>query len=712
MRKLLTACVLLQLLTSPLTAQERGDDTFLLSTVTREGIILNQHWRFFPGDDTARAGSGSVSAGIPVDPTREIHHLPEVRKAGYGWFRLNLIVDPSLRGKSVALMLSGIGAMEIYLNGKIAYHYGKPSPEYNSEITRLFTNNLLVLTLDTNTRQVLEVRYSLNRKNLYVKFANDRPMFKMVLKEIHKGITVGLREKELDYTLRIIQVSFYLPLGFLLVFLFMSFRPQKEYLYAGIFCLSMFLAILFHILALSEPVTINFSDWFLLITQILYIVGAVSFIHSMHLLYKIRKTFLFYLIIVYGVSSIIYYFISYDNSGLYNAFFFPVINLEFLRLNIIAVARKRKGAGILLVTSIVFALTIISYIYFAFSGDNDPTVLFQGLSFIVPGLGLSIFYAGEFARTAVAERLRTVEVENLSREMLDREREKQQILTNQNETLEKMVAERTNELTRSLQDLKDAEDQLIQREKMASLGELTAGIAHEIQNPLNFVNNFSELNSELIDEMAGEIRANRNTEAEKLATDIHQNNEKITYHGKRADSIVKAMLQHSRNSSGLKEPVLLNNLVEECLRLSFHGMRAKDKTFNAKTEFHPDSQVGEIRVVSQDIGRVLLNLFTNAFYSVGKKRIAAGADYEPVVSARTTRVPGAVHIVIRDNGIGIPEKVMDKIYQPFFTTKPTGEGTGLGLSMSYDIITKGHGGELKVTSREGEFAEFIIILPE
>lgn len=271
-------------------------------------------------------------------------------------------------------------------------------------------------------------------------------------------------------------------------------------------------------------------------------------------------------------------------------------------------------------------------------------------------------------------------------------------------------------LETTLNNLKSTQSQLIQSEKMASLGELTAGIAHEIQNPLNFVNNFSEVNTELIDEMKQELKAGKTDDAMSLADDIKANNEKIAFHGKRADSIVKGMLQHSRSGSSQKEATDINNLLDECMRLSFHGMRAKDKSFNAKTETTFDSSLGPINVVSQEIGRVFLNLFTNSFYSVMQKKKdtssgSAGESYSPIVSATTQKEGNKVKITVTDNGNGIPQKVVDKIFQPFFTTKPTGEGTGLGLSMSYDIITKGHGGELKVETKEGEFAQFTIILP-
>ncbi len=294
----------------------------------------------------------------------------------------------------------------------------------------------------------------------------------------------------------------------------------------------------------------------------------------------------------------------------------------------------------------------------------------------------------------------------------------------------KQISEQHNKAEKTLSELKSTQSQLIQSEKMASLGELTAGIAHEIQNPLNFVNNFSEVNTELIKEIQDERRKTQDKRDEKLEDellkDIVQNQEKINHHGKRAADIVKGMLQHSRSSSGVKEPTNINALADEYLRLAYHGLRAKDKSFNAtmKTDF--DETIGSINVVPQDIGRVILNLITNAFYAVNERQklLAAShellANYEPTVSVITKKEGNKVLIRVKDNGNGIPQKILDKIFQPFFTTKPTGQGTGLGLSLSYDII-KAHGGELKVETlsaesaaqagKEGEGSTFIVQLP-
>jgi len=263
----------------------------------------------------------------------------------------------------------------------------------------------------------------------------------------------------------------------------------------------------------------------------------------------------------------------------------------------------------------------------------------------------------------------------------------------------------------TLSNLKAAQNQLIQSEKMASLGELTAGIAHEIQNPLNFVNNFSDVNKELLAELNDEIEKGNFDEVKSIAKDVIDNEEKINHHGKRADAIVKGMLQHSRSSSGTKELTDINTLCDEYLRLSYHGLRAKDKSFNAKFETDFDPSLPKINVVPQDIGRVVLNLITNAFYVVNEKSKQNISRYEPTVTVSTKNENEKVIISVKDNGNGIPDNIKEKIFQPFFTTKPTGQGTGLGLSLSYDIV-KVHGGEIKVDTETDKGTSFKIILPD
>jgi two-component system, NtrC family, sensor kinase len=300
-----------------------------------------------------------------------------------------------------------------------------------------------------------------------------------------------------------------------------------------------------------------------------------------------------------------------------------------------------------------------------------------------------------------------------------KEAEALRISTERRAELEMLVQERTVELSRRkdeleevVKELKSTQSQLIQSEKMASLGELTAGIAHEIQNPLNFVNNFSEVSVELLQELKEEEVAGNKEEVLAIADNLAQNLEKILHHGKRADGIVKGMLQHSRASTGQKEPTDINILADEYLRLAYHGLRAKDKSFNADLVTHFDETLPKVNMVPQDIGRVLLNLLTNAFYAVQQKRKTAGPEFKPTVTISTFGFKAkGCKVVVRDNGTGIPENLKEKILQPFFTTKPTGEGTGLGLSMSYDIIVKAHGGNLSIDTKEGEYSEFIITIP-
>ncbi len=337
---------------------------------------------------------------------------------------------------------------------------------------------------------------------------------------------------------------------------------------------------------------------------------------------------------------------------------------------------------------------------------------------VIIGISAMVLLFTSFLISFISSQRKKMQYHKDIKEAYSRE---QHALTQQNELLEKRVEERTaelmeqkKELETSINILRATQLQLVQKEKMASLGELTAGIAHEIQNPLNFVNNFSEVNKEMLEELKAERlkpKAERDEQTEdEIIAGVITNEEKINHHGKRADAIVKGMLQHSRKSEGVKEPTDINALCDEYLRLSYHGLRAKDKSFNAdfKTDF--DNSIGKIDIVPQDIGRVLLNLINNAFYAVDERQKLTKESYQPTVFLSSRKAGDKVILTVKDNGNGIPQNIVDKIFQPFFTTKPTGEGTGLGLSLSYDII-KAHGGEIRVETKEGEGSEFIIQLP-
>jgi len=708
--------LLLLLSAGPGTAQDTANGIYRLSKIPPEGLKLCKGWKFKAGDNPEWARQDYNDKGWTyIDPTRELHRLSDVREAGIGWFRLQMQVDSAFLGEMLSMVVSNMGASEIYLNGQLLYQFGRVSRDYREEETRFFTNHLLTLKLGRQTAQVIAVRYSFNRRNLYLKFTFARPVFRVVLKESNQAFDDHIKEDGFESTLRSIRVSFYLPLGFLLVFLFYSFRLQKEYLYSGIFCFCFFGAIVMHKFAELETITVSLTNYLLLATQVLYIVGSLSFIYGAYILYKQKRGWFYFVLVLYSLLIIPFYFVSYDWSGLFNLCFLAVINFEFFRLNLLAVRRRRPGALVLFITSSLLVLTLMSLVWLDFMEKDKLSALLQSISFIIPGIGLSLFFAGEFARTGSALQSRVTEVEQLSQKMIEKEKEKQQILGTQNETLEKQVRARTAELSQSLKDLKETQIQLIQREKMASLGELTAGIAHEIENPLNFVNNFSEVNIEL----AGELKTGLNNSAlpieernnlVEIVDDITKNQEKINHHGKRADAIVKGMLQHSRVSSGQKEPANINALADEYLRLSYNAIRAKDKSFQANIQIDFDESIGKFPIIQQDIVRAFVNLFNNAFYAVNEKRKLIGESYEPTVCISTKKLIDIIQIKVKDNGMGIPQKVLDKIFQPFFTTKPTGQGTGLGLSLTYDIV-KTHGGEIKVDTTEGEFAEFIIHLP-
>jgi C4-dicarboxylate-specific signal transduction histidine kinase len=388
---------------------------------------------------------------------------------------------------------------------------------------------------------------------------------------------------------------------------------------------------------------------------------------------------------------------------------------------------------------LLFAIIAITYFNSAFFAAR--TILLAVLPFVLLALFTDIFklllgnrykvvdnYLDVATLFSITWMVAMLIVSRKQQKALEKERQKtheeeeQKIwMAERKAELEQTVAERTAELTQQKEELEKAlvklrttQAQLIQQEKLASLGELTAGIAHEIQNPLNFVNNFSDVSAELLEELkVGVIQklpASEKKHADEILSGLTQNLEKITHHGRRADSIVKSMMQHSRSGTSQVEPTDINALADEYLRLAYHGLRSKDKSFNARLNANFDDKMRKVQVVSQDISRVLLNLYNNAFYSVQKKKKELGNAFSPAVKVRTKLLDKMIEIRVGDNGTGIPQDLLEKIYQPFFTTKPPGDGIGLGLSLTYDII-KAHGGEIKVETKEGEYAEFIISLP-
>ncbi|MGQ2983178.1 ATP-binding protein [Flavobacterium sp.] len=447
------------------------------------------------------------------------------------------------------------------------------------------------------------------------------------------------------------------------------------------FIISLFIIMLLHTVRFFFRVPVHFPKWDKFLVYFSAYIGLSGALIYLGLVNR----WVIFLIVVIGIAGLA-----------------SIVFLVAAIIMIISFLRKKDKQA---------RLFVIASLPFIFSPIIDPIVnSVISYDWVITTCGMwtiLVLSWGMFAR------FKSLQDAN-ARAKLEREEERNRLIAQQKMELEQLVEERTAELTHSLAELKQTQNQLIQSEKMASLGELTAGIAHEIQNPLNFVNNFSEVSIELLDELKEELAKGDTEEAIAIAGDVSQNLEKINHHGRRADSIVKGMLQHSRASSGQKEPTDINALADEYLRLAYHGLRAKDKSFNAELITHFAQDLPKVNTIPQDLGRVLLNLFTNAFYATQQKSLqlqSSGDVYKPVLTVTTMQIGNEIEIRVRDNGTGIPEEIQDKILQPFFTTKPTGEGTGLGLSLSYDIVVKGHGGTIDIESEEGEGSVFIIMLP-
>ncbi len=674
------------------------------------GIPLGEMncWYFKKGQQTPNFNSPADTIAwkkfLPKDVDKTLADNNNRRE---GWFKAYIKVDSSMMYNPIHFKFGIFGAGELYINGKLVQTYGRTG--LGKEGYKEYTpNHRLPIQFTLDTTRVHEIL--LHIVDYLLPLENEK---------YSKGWLISIWDKEgsTEYAKHVEEEPFFntlwLTVGALLCLLFwaLSFQNREEKNLRLIAFTSTSLLVLSitvwmpHNAFASLFLMIIVNDYLPLLAMKSFYVFSILLVVN---IFKRKVTRLLKSIIgLYILSSLF----DYMNPELFfePAIIYILIAIIFNGYYIISSWKSLNGAqwfivgGVALTYLLVLSLVGIGIFRDEWMNSTSVGLMFTGIFLSLP-ISLLFYISFRFKEFVYEVQYNAAQVLQLSEE------KKQQALEQQ-KILELEVARQTMELRSSIETLKTTQTQLIQSEKMASLGELTAGIAHEIQNPLNFVNNFAEVNTELIEEMKEELLAGKTDNAIELSNDIKANNEKITYHGKRADSIVKGMLQHSRNSNSHKELTNINTLLDECLRLSFHGMRAKDKSFNAKTDTMLDSSLTPISVVSQDIGRVLLNLFTNAFYSVIQKKKQLGAAYQPTVAATTLQEGNKVKIIIKDNGNGIPQKVMDKIFQPFFTTKPTGEGTGLGLSMSYEIITKGHNGELIVNTKEGEFAEFIITLP-
>ncbi|HMG93369.1 MAG TPA: ATP-binding protein [Chryseolinea sp.] len=680
---------------------QQAGEVIHINNIPTNGFLLDKGWKFQIGDDPRYAKSSYDDSGwSQINPTLDIHDsLPQIPEGNICWIRIHLSIDSTI--SQLTMVMQQSVASEIYLNGKLIHRLGVLDTQPDKVIAVNPNEKPLSFPFDKGGEQLLAIRFAKqpgigygthwNSSNPGVSISlNTIEAANAYYQRVHKSVD------ENDY----FRSGVFFILGVLYLAFYVFYPIQRANLLFSIYAVVQATVwgsfIFYHQVDIIETYPLLKNSFL-----VLQVIGHVIMLLAVYELLKQKKDWIFYGLVVFAVICIPFgIFVYHWGWQLYGIIYTCAFSIAVTWIAFRSFKNNRLAAIIIASGGFCFSL-----IWVAFIQEWIPTLalhLFTIAHLSVP-LAVSLYLGYDFARTNLSLQQKLAEVGRLSEE-------KQQILTSQNETLEKQVTERTAALEKSMDELKSTQTQLIQSEKMASLGELTAGIAHEIQNPLNFVNNFAEVNKELIAEMDEAISNGNLEEVKGIAKNIADNQEKINQHGKRADAIVKNMLQHSRKSLGQKEPVDINALCEEYLRLAYHGIRAKDKNFTAKFETYLDPTIGKINVVPEDIGRVVLNLINNAFYAVNERSKKSTNDYEPIVKVTTKKTGERIFISVKDSGNGIPDAIKDKIFQPFFTTKPAGQGTGLGLSLSYDIV-KTHGGELKVVTVEGGGSEFIVSLP-
>lgn len=685
-----------------------SQDVIHVKDIPAEGFLLESGWRFNVGDNPDYAQPSFDDGNwVSINPTLDIYtSLPEIPE-GICWLRIHLSVDSAIN--HLVMQIDQSVASEIYMNGKLIHRLGVLD-ENPDNIKAVNPNGKLFAFPFEGGEQLLSIRFGRQPGVGYaMHWASSNPGIRIRLNTVEKAFSFYIKEHFVidkhDYFLS----GVFLILGVLYMALYILYPSQRANLYFSVYAL-------LQLVVWGSFNSIREIDWietyvtFKNFIMVILVASHISLLMALYDLFKLRKDWLFVSMVAFGLVCIpVAIFVYGYGWRLYGGIYTNAFNLAVSWIAFDYFRSNRKAAWIVAIGSIFFMGVWATFSLRLFDIEN-PHDIFVVAHLSMP-LAVSLYLGYDFAMTSRSLKQKLVEVSTLSKE-------KEHILTQQNEMLEKQVAERTVALKNSIEELKSAQAQLIQSEKMASLGELTAGIAHEIQNPLNFVNNFAEVNKELISEINEAIDKGNLNEVRYIANTISENHEKINHHGKRADAIVKSMLQHSRTSSRQKELTDINALCDEYIRLTYHGYRAKDKSFNAKITTNFDPSIPTINIVRQDIGRVLLNLINNALYAVSEKKKTNTDGFEPSVVLSTKLVKASpddatggskIEICVKDNGNGIPESFKEKIFQPFFSTKPTGQGTGLGLSLSYDII-KVHGGEIFVRSVEGDGCEFIIRL--
>ncbi|MDO7854050.1 sensor histidine kinase [Hymenobacter convexus] len=729
---LLLAAIWLLALPARATPRSPADTAALrINALPAAGLLLQKGWRYHAGDDPAWAQPGFDDSGWDtVTVARNGLPLPVRARAGAGWFRLRLRLVDSLRAQALALQLAEQSAgLEVYADGRRIGRSGIFStlPARVRPVSR--RGSLLNMDLvwsGPGPELLLAVRFAPYRPALPGR-AWRVPSEHLMDFELRLCKQPQLRQQaeqaKIADSLSALKAGMFLLLCLLHVAFFRHNPAQRANAYFALYAL---LAVADYLLNVLYPPRLVLGGTSLVLSIVRYAVlyfGFIAGLRALYALFGMRPGWVYAGLCL--LAGLLVPWQAYSNllgappsSWPYLSVFVGTTLMQ-IRLTWQAVQRRQRGSllvGSGFATGLLLVLAMVALdALFPQWASLDAYPLIYGalwtLAGLAPVLAISLYLAREFALDAQLLAVKLGEVERLSAQTLAQEQEKQALLAAQNETLETQVTQRTGELQRSLTNLRATQAQLLQKEKMASLGELTAGIAHEIQNPLNFVNNFSEVSAELMSELEEAQAAGDTGEVAALAADVRQNLGKITEHGRRAAGIVKGMLEHSRQSTGERAPTDLNPLCDEYLRLAYQGLRAKDKSFNAAltTDFAPDLPL--VEAVGADVGRVLLNLFNNAFYAVRQRQQTGEAGYAPTVGVATERVNGHVEIRVSDNGPGMPAAVLAKIFQPFFTTKPTGEGTGLGLSLSHDIIAQGHGGTLRVESQEGRGTTFSVALP-
>ena len=705
------------LLFSPACYSKNSDSNVVhIDAIPASGILLDKGWKFHAGDNPDYAKPHyDDSKWQVVNPTLDLHELPV--KQDIVWFRLHLFLDSNILKEQLALIAEQSGASEIYLNGNLIHSFGVVDSDLSKVRAYDPSARPIGFSVTNVDQQILAIRYAVQpgvKYSLHINRLNQA--FVISINKLDDAVENYKNVNIARATSNIFRVGVFIIFLILHLAFYLYYPRQKANLYFSIYAL---LALCFEISQFNTPLAVDrlYNSLFFMFA-IFHIAYLVLLTAIYELLCK-KRGIIYWTLVLLTVGEILLDRFTYRLGDFIQVYIISnLVTLEMVRISLSALRKKQRGAWIIATGAISFAIfwgIFVAGRYFHFQYKPLPAIYSYGdilsnLALLSMPVATSVYLGLEFAFTNSQLQKKLAEVQILSKKTLEQEKEKQQLLASQNEILEQQVTERTSELKQSLQELRSTQAQLIQQEKMASLGELTAGIAHEIQNPLNFVNNFSEVNKELLTEMNIEIESGDLSAVKNIAKDIEDNEDKIITHGKRADAIVKGMLQHSRTSSGQKELTDVNKIADEYLRLAYQGFRARDKSFNAKVETEFDDTIGKVSIVPQDIGRVILNLINNAFYAVIEKAKQGAAGYEPTVTVSTRRVNDKVELRVTDNGNGIPERVSDKIFQPFFTTKPTGQGTGLGLSLAYDIV-KAHGGEIKVETKEGEGSAFSVQLP-